>query len=388
MTVNVKPVAPESSPTSGIQEAVDALPPEGGIVHIPAGRYTLRRQVLLRSRVVLRGEGEGTVLTRVPLFVSPLTETPEPGSNAVRLKDTGPLRSGDQIGVWSPSPPLEEAWLYKGYNMRYLAVERVDADGTVHGRKLFGKDEKCYRVEHGAHAVNIFPAIFIAEAEGVTIESLTIDGGFDSPPIVKDDADFMCAAVLQHQSARCRILNVTVRRWNADGICLGGGSSDTFVSGCVCEDNFGIGLHPGGGIRSVRFIGNVSRRNDYGLLFCQGNRNVTVSDNHIHHNRKHGIWGLGDPDRYCVVRGNCVHDNGWHGIEATGAVGNVIQGNICRNNSQAEPGKYAGIHLERHKDNLVHGNLCLDDQEVPTQADGIVSINAAGPNLIDDNHCA
>jgi len=195
----------------------------------------------------------------------------------------------------------------------------------------------------------------------------------------------MCAAVLQYDAPRCRILNVTVRRWNADGICVGGESSDTLISGCICERNHGIGLHPGAGIRDARILGNVSRYNEYGLLFCQGNRNVTVSHNTIHGNEKHGIWGLGEPDRYCIVSDNCVFDNGWHGIEVHGGVGNIIRGNLCRNNSRAEPGRYAGISLRNHRANLVVGNLCLDDQEIPTQIEGIRVEGPADENLLAAN---
>ena len=43
------------SPTSGLQEAIDALPASGGTVLLPAGVYPLRRSVLLRSNVTLRG---------------------------------------------------------------------------------------------------------------------------------------------------------------------------------------------------------------------------------------------------------------------------------------------------------------------------------------------
>ena len=386
-TITVQPRPVETSPTSGIQEAVDALPPEGGVVLIPGGRYVLRHQISPRANVALRGEGDATVLTRSLVFASALAETAPEGANDVRLTETGPLRPGDQIGIWSPSPPPEERWHYKGYNMRYLTVERVEQDGTVRGRKIYGKDEKTYRVEHEALAVNVFPAVFVQGAEGVTLESLTIDGGFDEAPPVVDDADFMTAAVLADNCRGCRIRDLTVRRWNSDGICIGGKSSDVLVTGCVCENNIAIGLHSGGGIHSARFIGNVSRFNGSGFLFCQGNRNVIVANNQIHNNRKHGIWGLGDPDRYCVVSANCAHDNGWHGIEATGGVGNVIQGNLCRNNSQAEPGEYAGIYLERHRDNVVTGNLCLDDQDEPTQADGLVTVDAAGDNLLANNHC-
>src|SRR4051812_34468388 len=47
-----------------IQEAVDALPPDGGTVVVPARSYTLPRKIRLPSHVELRGEGmDATILT-------------------------------------------------------------------------------------------------------------------------------------------------------------------------------------------------------------------------------------------------------------------------------------------------------------------------------------
>jgi hypothetical protein len=133
-------------------------------------------------------------------------------------------------------------------------------------------------------------------------------------------------------------------------------------------------------------MGNLSRRNRHGLLFCQGVRNTIVVNNVLIENQQNGIWGLGDPDRYNVVAGNVCAGNGWYGIEAYKGVGNAIVGNVCRENSAASPGTYAGIHLEQHRDNVVVGNVCLDDREKPTQTRGIEDVRPAGPNLVEANH--
>ncbi|GAG16367.1 unnamed protein product, partial [marine sediment metagenome] len=50
-----------ASPTAGIQEAIDALPAGGGVVTLPRGRYVIRRAIVLRSHVTLRGDGVHTV---------------------------------------------------------------------------------------------------------------------------------------------------------------------------------------------------------------------------------------------------------------------------------------------------------------------------------------
>ena len=65
--VSVDDFAGRESFTAGIQEAIDALPADGGVVVIPPGTYLLRRSVALRAHVTLRGAGSTTVLT---LFLS------------------------------------------------------------------------------------------------------------------------------------------------------------------------------------------------------------------------------------------------------------------------------------------------------------------------------
>ena len=44
------------SRTAGIQEAVDALPQEGGVVYIPVGNHQISRAIHLRSGVYIRGQ--------------------------------------------------------------------------------------------------------------------------------------------------------------------------------------------------------------------------------------------------------------------------------------------------------------------------------------------
>ncbi len=56
-----------SSPTLGFQQAIDALPNEGGVVVLPAGVFELRQGLVLRSNVTLRGSDTGTTLKRAPL---------------------------------------------------------------------------------------------------------------------------------------------------------------------------------------------------------------------------------------------------------------------------------------------------------------------------------
>jgi polygalacturonase len=58
--LDAREFATADSTTAGIQEAIDPLPAGGGVVNLPAGRYSLRRSVQLRAGVTVRGDGQAT----------------------------------------------------------------------------------------------------------------------------------------------------------------------------------------------------------------------------------------------------------------------------------------------------------------------------------------
>ena len=121
------------------------------------------------------------------------------------------------------------------------------------------------------------------------------------------------------------------------------------------------------------------------MYFCLNVANSVIKGNRFYRNGRNGMGGLGYPDRCNAVLGNTCVENGEHGIEATKAFGNTIQGNVCRNNSKKSPGKFAGIYLQGHRGNIVKENACIEDQVEPTQLQGVVAVEPAGENLIADN---
>jgi parallel beta-helix repeat protein len=380
-TITVTGTSATSSPTSGIQEAIDALGDGGGLVHLPTGEYPLRQSIRLKSRVTLRGEGGATILQlpspRVYLLANDLIQ----GDHILRLRHGDDLVPGDQLCILEPRG-------HRWYHCRYVVVESVVADGACTTRTIQGDPSFEYLVKHHASAVAAFPAILISEVADVSIETLVVQGPGSGPAVIAGmimTEEFMHMAVSVHRSQRCRLRDLTVRHAVTDGICVGGGATDVSVTGCIVEHCGGIGLHTGGGIKAAQFLHNISRHNHSGFLFCQGNRHVVCAHNLVHHNLTDGIWGLDAQDQACIVSENICHHNGWHGIEAEASVNNMIRGNLCRNNSTQQAGRYAGIYLRNASGTVVQGNLCYDDQEHPTQTRHVVNEDPNGSNLIGDN---
>ncbi len=371
--LNARNFASRSSTTSGIQEAIDALPEAGGTVFVPAGRYLIRRSVVLRSNVTLCGEGAATVIGRPREKILKVTKRVSKNKTHAFLEDTKGLRIGDEIMISDDEQ--------RGYWARHGIIREIKND-RVNLELLECDPEKVYLPAKNAIASNYFPGLWIPRVDGVTIKDLTIDGGTKRHRAPK--GNFTNAGIHCRTSYDVRILNVTVRNWQADGIGVQSGES-AIVSHCTVDNCRGPGLHPGTGLKNSIWSNNVSRNNTTdGFFFCLRVLQAVVEGNLFFRNRGHGMANLTDPDRYNILKANVCAENGQHGIEAARAIGNVIQGNILRNNSQEKPGKYAGIYLEEHRENDVTGNVFIDDQDRPTQKHKIISLNPSGENVIQE----
>lgn len=373
-TVRVARPADPASLTSGIQEAVDALPAEGGTVMLPAGTYLLRRQVTLRAGVTIAGEGAHTVITRPPIWrVTPLTNIPA-GTVRIQMKIPPGLAVGDQVYL--------STWQENGWAARKGVVRTFSGD-TVKLILVDSNPNIAYALADELYVANFFPAFAAVAADNAGVRDLVIEGGETNHP--SDKVDFVVAAIHTSRCNDVRVERVVVRAWPGDGIGIQGGTGSR-VTGCLVENCRGHGLHPGTGIMNSIWTDNIARRNTRdGFFFCQAVQGAIVKGNQLLDNGRHGIGDLTYPDRMNTVAGNVCAGNAAHGIDGTGAYGNVIEGNILRGNSRSQPGQCAGIYLKEHRGNVVRNNVCTDDADPPTQTKGVVEESPAGDNVVDGN---
>jgi parallel beta-helix repeat protein len=123
-----------------------------------------------------------------------------------------------------------------------------------------------------------------------------------------------------------------------------------------------------------------------GFFFCARVHHSVCSDSVFSENGLSGIGGVArGGDHHNVISDNvCAYNSQW-GIEATRGDEQVITGNLLLSNSQAERGKHCGIRLHDMERCIVQGNRCADDQERPTQTQGIVESGTSDLNLISGN---
>jgi parallel beta-helix repeat protein len=378
--------ANDQSPTGGIQEAIDALGPSGGVVTIPAGVYSLRQAIRVRSNISLQGAGEATVLRKEKQVGSRLAAAADKESRSLRVTSVSGFRAGDEVGIY------DEATV--GWEHSHAIVKEVRGNELLLDRRV----GRSFDPATAAAVINYFPAITGTGVSRVVLQGLTIDGqagentgpaavaarGQRKPP----ELGFTFAAINLVDVVDSRIEACRVDGWPADGISLQRGSGNR-VAKCIVQNCRGEGFHPGGGLCDSEFV-EVEGRNNLanGLYFCARVERVIVRNNRFIGNKKNGVGALGDSgDKDNIVEDNICDANGHSGIQLWDGAGNRVMNNTCSNNSQSSPGSFNGISVISTASSVVSGNRCFDNQASKTQKHGIEETANCRDNSITDNDC-
>ena len=334
-TASVADFTSFDSPTAGIQEAINALGENGGVVTIPPGEYLLRRSIRVHSNVTLQGAGEETVLCKIAQIGSKLAAPIDAESRSVRVQDAAGFREGDEIGLFDQTTV---GWLHA-----HAIVTGVQGNELLLNRRL----GRAFNPAEGGSVINYFPAITGSGLlSKVVIKDITIDGRSEENPgpfVVAarapgkpTDLGFTFAAINLVDATDSRIEGCCIKGWPSDGISMqrGGGN---LVAKCAVENCRGPGYHVGGGLCDSVFSENEARENlDDGFYFCVRVERVVVRGNKFIGNQGSGIGGLGDGgDKYNIVEDNLCEQNGRCGIALWDGESNTVRNNICVNNSQS-----------------------------------------------------
>jgi len=372
------------SPTAGIQEAIDSLGPQGGVVKLVPGDYPLRQSIRVVSNLTIEGAGEQTVLRKGKQVGSKLAARAGDQDRSLRVELAAGLQVGDEIGVFDQKTV--------GWEHQHAIIKQINGNELVINRRV-GRE---FDPATGAAVINYFPAISGLKAANVVIKGLTIHGrGEDNPgpSLIAARAErtppelgFTFAAINLIEANDSHVENCHVKEWPADGISLQRGSGNR-VTNCVVERCRGEGLHPGGGLSDSEFSDCIARSNlANGLFFCARVQRVAVKRNKFIGNQGNGIGDLGhDGDTNNVVESNRCEANGKNGIQVWDGTGNTLRNNECLNNSQSSPGRFSGIWLAGTTESIVSANRCFDNQATRTQKHGIEELANCNQNTITDN---
>jgi parallel beta-helix repeat protein len=394
-----------------IQAALDALPPTGGRVFIPAGTYVLKGSLKPRSNVTISGAGPATVLKACDLLVSKTTAPIQVGDVQATVEDPRGFEVGMDVFAhknieWAPG--VEKAFSYT-----ITAIE---------GKTLKFDKPAAFAQPAGAAVCTGTPVILVFKQRNVVVENLAVDGN-RKPNWVY--VNLKMAGIYLWAASDCTVRNCHVINTSGDGIATQ--FPPTGYSGSLAEGPHGwatvekhdgngtlilnnrvrgasgFGIHVGGGHTKSIIQGNIVESCGWdGFYWCWDNALTIVTDNIFTKNGWNGIGGYGDgssqvSDTQNINSNNVCAYNGYAGIAVTGGSGNIVSGNVCFANSRAAKGMHPGIKVsipypDPRKPNqtcvintIVTGNSCNDVVQGAMQKCGIeVAGNVRGV-VVKDN---
>jgi parallel beta-helix repeat protein len=333
-----------------LQAAVDYVAGlGGGVVEIGPGEYSMRDSLHLRSHVTVRGTPGKTILRKAPSADSPLKLDGDYGEEQFTVERSEGFQVGDGVAVWD-----------KNANGFHTTVARITGrDGDTFAISL-PLNADCM-VQNGARAATVFPVISGYHSDGVRVEDLTIEGGKDSNLPLNGCRG---AGIFLYRCPGAQITRCTVRNYNGDGISFQQ-SNDVTVEDSGCENNAGLGLHPGSGSQRPVVRRCSARGNgEDGLFLCWRVKYGVFEENILENNGRFGI-SIGHKDTDNVLRKNQVRGNHQDGVffrnETEGMAGhrNRLEGNLIENNGLKD--EAAGIRVRGETRDLVFdGNIIRD----------------------------
>ena len=281
-----------------IQEAIDALPPEGGTVVLPELDIELDRGLEVQSGVTLRGQGAATVLRKGPGRVYPLTGYHNYGMRDVPLVSTDGLSVGMTVSVQGERS--------RGFYDTFARITWID-DGWVGLSTGLSAD---LPADAGPRLTTAYPLIFGHDVRDVTLADLVLDGRREQQDMPMGSC--RGGALYFFQSRDIEISNVHVDGYHGDGlshqICR-----DVRVVASSFNRCSGNGMHPGAGSTNCFYRRCSASQNDAsGFYFCVRANHITVSDCEFEGNGP-GI-SIGTRDCHNLIADCRVRDNQGPGI--------------------------------------------------------------------------
>ncbi|MBI84895.1 MAG: hypothetical protein CMJ81_17005, partial [Planctomycetaceae bacterium] len=249
--------------------------------------------------------------------------TPKPYPN--NLLRTYTLSAGDTVFVDTGSYPTFDPTVFSGTGLR------ADDEGFTMAGPDCGGAQPCNRtatITH-AHPATVAPIIELDDADFVTLQNLTLINGQTGLLLTNSSTAFVGS-------------RLSINGSQDDGVRIDSDSSATSLGNITSFNNQRYGVFVDGTLGALTGS-NIHNNGATGVyLFNPGS--VSVEANEIYNNTGDGIYvrgsgTVGNLD-LSLGRGNLIHDNAHHGIQAHDNViiaGNTIFGHV------AEP--RAGLYL-------------------------------------------
>jgi len=268
--------------TSSFQEAIDALPKDGGTVYVPAGAYLIdpTRSVKLRSRMYLSMATGARLLAKANaeprayvLLAKEVEEVEISGGRIIGDRDSHLGTTGE----WGHGIRIQGC---SAVTVRNIHISRCWGDGiSAGGIKNPGEPNRPgrdYLFEKVVCTENRRQGLTIGSSRGVRVRNCEFSDTGGIPPgagiDIEPDTDIARDVVIE---------NCLVRGNRGPGISLYKRAAEVTVRNCTIERNRGDGILAVTAIDCV-FTGNIIRENGLGGIFLRtGSRNIRVSGNRL-----------------------------------------------------------------------------------------------------------
>jgi parallel beta-helix repeat protein len=365
------------SDNRALQAAVDYVTRlGGGTVEIGPGEFLMHDSLHLRSHVTLRGTPGRTILRKARAAVSLLKLDGDYGEEQITVENAEGFKVGHGVAVWDKSSGGFHTTVARitGQNGNTFSIDTpLNADCMVANK---------------AQAATVFPVISGYHLEGARVEHLIIDGNKSENVNLNGCRG---AGIFLYRGFGTVIENCTVRNYHGDGISFQQ-SNDVLVQHCVCEDNEGLGFHPGSGSQRPVVRECAARRNgEDGLFLCWRVKHGLFEKNILENNGRYGI-SIGHKDTDNLLRENQVRENHQDGVffrnESEGMAGhrNRLENNVIENNGTKDTA--AGIRIRGETRDLVFRNNIIRDTrpaDARKQTVGIHIEEPAGKVVLEGN---
>jgi parallel beta-helix repeat protein len=347
-----------------LQAAVDYMGAlGGGTVEVGEGEFLMRDSLHLRSNVVVRGQGDKTILRKAACSVSPLALDGDFGEEQITVEKAEGFRVGYGVAVWDD----------RSSGGFHTSVARI----TGRTGNTFSIDRPLMAdcmLPNNAQAATVFPVVSGRDIEHAVIENLLVDGNKAQNVRLNGCRG---AGIYLYRGHGTVIRNCTVKNFNGDGISFQQ-SNDVTVEACRCIGNTFLGLHPGSGSQRPIVRGCVAQDNGTdGLFLCWRVRHGVFEDNTLQGNGRYGI-SIGHKDSDNLLQRNQVLANAREGIYfrnellGMGPHRNRLVENVIENNGVKE--RSPGIRIRGATNGLTFEKNIIRDTRTGDEVTQTVGI--------------
>jgi len=334
----------------GVQEALDAVPTEGGTVYIPTGTWEIAQTLALalqeRQHLFIVGDGRSTVLVNTDTSGAPLMEIvgavgtwwPDLRITIRDLTFVGNHDSGDALVVEYPNDTMVDGCAFFGHGGTAIYLKTQGTNTTV--RDCWMRDCKRALVADNLH-------------------HLTMHG--NQTRSMKDGQVQAEHVYLGANCRECRIVNNHFAYGDAEAIILDGTAQHVIANNCI--EGFTEAIH---------------------AVDC---RDMVINANYLHSPK--GVHLVGDCHAFAITGNTMINcPEGSVVVEdGAGSGGHVISGNVMRKSVYGGLGgdwTEGGVLLGEASDCVVAGNVIEQVHGMPAISAG----PAGGGHVINGNRIA